>query len=63
MILQAQIQILTEKGVGGRRATTSIEVAKPQVFNGTLSQVSGFVTAYRLYIRMRMRGVVVEEQI
>ena len=31
--------------------------------DGTSSKVSGFVTAYKLYIRMRMREAVVEEQI
>ena len=33
------------------------------MFDGTSSKVSGFVTAYKLYIRMRMREAVVEEQI
>jgi len=33
------------------------------VFDGTPSKVSGFVMACRLYIRMKMRGTAVEEQI
>ena len=41
----------------------SIKVAKLQVFDGTSSQVSGFVTAYRLYIMIKMREAAVEEQI
>ena len=38
-------------------------MVKPQVFNKTSSQVSGFVIAYRLYIRIKMREAVVKEQI
>jgi len=41
---------------GGVAATTSIKVTRPQVFNETLSKVSEFVTACRLYIRMKMKG-------
>ena len=33
------------------------------MFDRTLSRVSDFVTAYRLYIRMKMRRATVEEQI
>ena len=42
-------------------ATTSTKVARLQVFDGALSKVLGFVIAYKLYIRMKIRGIVVEE--
>jgi len=33
------------------------------MFDGTLSKVSEFVTAYKLYIKIKMREIAVEEQI
>jgi len=38
-------------------------VVKPQTFDGTPSKVSVFVGACKLYIRMRLRDLPVEEQI
>jgi len=51
-----------ERGVGGGKSAAT-EVAKPQTFDGTLSEVSGFVGACKLYIRMKLRESPVEEQI
>jgi len=64
--MQAQLQALAEKRIEEAVAVAgeeNIEVTRPQVFDRILSKVLGFVTACRLYIRMKMRGVVVEEQI
>ena len=62
--LQEQIMALTVQ-VGGSigRVVVDIEVARPLTFDGTLSKVSGFVTACKLYIKMKMRETTVEEQI
>ena len=39
------------------------KIARPQTFNGTSSKILEFVTACKLYIKMKMREVAVEEQI
>ena len=49
-------------GVGGGVAV-NIKVAKPQVFDEILSKVLGFVMAYKLYLKMKMNGTALEEQI
>ena len=67
--LQEQVAALTAQlgqqqgGGGGRRIAEETEVAKPQIFDGTPSKVSGFVGACRIYIKIRLREVLVEAQI
>ena len=69
MVMQAQIQALLVEEAGGvgeetqrekRREAGGVEVAKPQIFDGTPAKAGGFISACKLYIRMRMRGESVE---
>ena len=41
----------------------NIEVAKLPTFNEDATKILGFIIACKLYIRIRMRNVSVEEQI
>jgi len=67
--MQTQIQALLAAesgGVGGTEGRTTgakVEVAMPAIFNGEAGKVEGFVTACRLYLRMKMREATVEEQV
>ena len=62
--LQEQITTLSEQVTGrpGGEAA-GLEVAKPQIFDGTPPKVLGFITACKLYGKAKMREVPVEEQI
>ena len=67
--MQIQALLAAQGGVGAGGATTGpnggshMEVAKPAIFNGEAERVGGFITACRLYIKMRLRGNTVEEQV
>jgi len=52
-----------EKAILRPRYRFQPEVAKLPLFDGDSGKVIGFVIAYKLYIRMRMREEMVEEQV
>ena len=52
-----------EREIIGSNRGPQVEVAKPAIFNGEVGKVGGFVTACRLYLRMKMRDAMVEEQV
>jgi len=69
-----QIQaLLAEKtgGTGGEGGEVgrieegegAIEVAKPPIFNVKAGKVGGFITACRLYSKIKMREAMVEKQV
>jgi len=61
-VLQAQIQALLAVQDGGAVSGVG-KVARPQIFDGSSEKVLDFVTAYKLYIRIKMKEIAVEEQI
>ena len=69
--MQAQIQALlvAQRGVGvggvavGPNMGSHMEVAKLAIFNREAGRVGGFIMVCRLYIKMRLRGNTVEEQV
>jgi len=52
-----------ERGTMRSNMGSQMEVAKPAIFNGEAGRVGGFVIACRLYLRMKMREAIVEEQV
>jgi len=61
--LQEQITTLSKQVAVGEEPIANLEVAKPQIFDGTPSKVSEFIMACKLYRKAKMRGVPVKEQI
>ena len=61
--MQAQIQVPMEREVVTRSRREATKVAKLQIFDNTSSKVAGFIMVCKLYIRMRLRKKLVEEQV
>jgi len=47
----------------GKEARDNLDIAKPQLFDGISSKVSGFVIGCKLYIRNKLAGATVEGQV
>ena len=62
MQVQIQALLVAQGGAGAGAAATGsnmgshMEVAKPAIFNREAGRVGGFITACRLYIKMKLRG-------
>ena len=52
-----------EKDVIGSNMESQMKVAKPPVFNEEAERVGGFIIAYKLYLRIKMKEATVEEQV
>ena len=67
--MQIQALLAVAGGAGGERGAMGsnmgsyMEVAKPAIFSGEAVRVGGFIIACRLYIKMKLRGNMVEEQV
>ena len=67
--MQAEIQaliageVVEERRTEGSNTGFHMEMAKLPVFNGEAGRVKGFITVCKLYLRIKMREVIVEEQI
>jgi len=61
-LLAAQGEVGRGGEVGGSNTGSHMEVAKPAIFNREVVKVGGFITACRLFLRMKLRGISVEEQ-
>jgi len=51
------------EGRGRGVVGSNIEMAKLLMFNREAREIEGFIMAYKLYLKMRMRGAGVEKQI
>ena len=52
-----------ERGAMGSNIGSHMEVAKPAIFSGEAERVGGFITACKLYIKMKLRRNMVEDQV
>jgi len=65
MLQQKQIAVERRRAVIAKKPNTrsNIEMVKLPIFNRKTNQIVEFIIACRLYLRMKMRDVSVEEQV
>ena len=73
--MQAQIQLLLvvervareQAVVAGKgfqpNTESNVEITKPQIFDRTTNKILVFLTACKLYIKMKMRNTTVKKQV
>ena len=62
--MQIQALLAAQGGTGvGSNTGPKVKVATPAIFNGEAEKVGGFITACRLFLRMKLREATVEEQV
>ena len=67
--MQIQTLLTAAAGAAGKRGAAEsnmgahMEVVKPAIFSREAGKVEGFITACRLYIKMKLRGTMVERQV
>ena len=60
---EAEVEVGVAVVVPQSNTGSNIEVAKLQIIHRAINKVLGFLTACKLFIRMKMRETTVEEQI
>ena len=61
LVTREEVKEEREATVSRLNTWSSIEVAKLSIFNREANRVSGFLTAYKLYIRMKIRDNLIEK--
>ena len=65
MVMQIQIKALLtatgERVIEEPNTRSNIEVAKLPVFSREVEKIEGFIIAYRLYLKIKIRSMTMEE--
>ena len=59
--IQALLAAIEEGTIRGPNTGSNIKGAKPPVFSREVEKIGRFITAYRLYLRIKMKDTAIEE--